>query len=87
MGKARRRVPRRHGATRRPSVSHPDSVWSSTRGPERMAGGPDPDLGVPDGLIGAAATSLLATMGEARSPLEAELVLCAAFGADSVTTA
>lgn len=39
------------------------------------------DVEAPDQLIGAASASLLAAIAEARSPLAAELVLGAAFGA------
>ena len=53
----------------------------SSEGSGQASGGPVGDVGAPDGLIGAATASLLAAIAEARSPLAAELVLCAAFGA------
>lgn len=53
----------------------------SSEGSGQASGGLAGDVGAPDGLIGAATASLLAAITEARSPLAAELVLCAAFGA------
>jgi len=57
--------------------SDPPSGEGSGRASSGLAG----DVEAPDGLIGAATASFLAVIAEARSPLEAELVLCAAFGA------
>lgn len=81
MGKGKSRETRRTATRKRHSVSPASSVRPSTTEWERAAGGSPGDGDVPEELIGAATASLLAAIGEARSPLAAELVLCGAFGA------
>ena len=83
MRRGRGREPRR-AATRRPPVSLVISGSTSTSGPEQAGDGAAGDLDAPEEPIRAATVALLAGIAEARSPLAAERVLCAALGAVEV---
>ena len=81
MRRSRSREARRSATRKQPSMLLVSADPPSSEGSGQTSGGPVGDVGAPDGLIGAATASLLAAIAEARSPLAAELVLCAAFGA------
>ena len=81
MRRSRSREARRSATRKQPSMLLVSADPPSSEGSGQTSGGPVGDVGEPDGLIGAATASLLAAIAEARSPLAAELVLCAAFGA------
>ena len=81
MGRDRSREPRRGATRKRPSMLLVSSDPPSAEGSEQASGGLAGDIEAPDELIGAATASVLAAIAAARSPLAAELVVCAAFGA------
>lgn len=81
MGKSRNRIARR-SATRKPAaLSLVKTTLPSGAGSDLFADGLARAANAPAELIDAATTSLLAGMAEARGPLDAELVMCAAFAA------
>ena len=74
MRRSRSREARRSATRKQPSMLLVSADPPSSEGSGQASGGPVGD-------VGAATASLLAAIAEARSPLAAELVLCAAFGA------
>ena len=78
MSKRKGRVPNRLATRKQPQLR----VVGSGSPPDVTAEGLDHTLDddVRLGLVGAATASLLEEIAKARTPLDAELVLCAAFG-------
>lgn len=81
MGKSRKRVAQRNATRKSPAVSMVMNNPTSGEGYDAVAGGLVLDAKVLADPAAAATALLLAEIAEARDPLTAELVLCAAFGA------
>ncbi|HEY5248253.1 MAG TPA: hypothetical protein VIJ15_07370 [Dermatophilaceae bacterium] len=81
MGKSRNRVAQRNATRKSPAVSRVINNPPWVEGFDPVAGGLVLDAHVLADPVAVATALLLAGIAEARDPLAAELVLCAAFGA------
>ena len=81
MGKSRNRVARRSATREPPAFSLVGRNPPSGAGSDPVASGLTRDADAPAEALAAVTASLLAGIAEARSPLAAELVMCAAFAA------